>query len=1343
MLNEEIKHNEKGIQKANSLNMNPKDIGNPIKSNGFQNVNNVSQYGNNALNIGTVNGNVYVSSPRQDLESIARALCFFSNLRHSNPTLKPIIYRETTHNRIINWISEPVGNRKHNRVGFITGNPGVGKTAFTNILYSDLSKRPDYLVLGLKVDQISFTNVEDLSKKMNFDQPLTWVINEIKDNYKKVVVIIDQIDALSLSLSSDRTPLTSIVNFIRDLNEIKGVRVLVSCRDYDIEYDPILSELSDYKQRWRLGDFSREEVIKILSESNKSHELSDPLLNFLGNPLNLSMYLKIRESDITISPLNINSLYDIVWKQDVLNYQIIHKERLDLIPLINELSESMHNSQRISEPLIRYESRYFKEIDYLTSCGFLKQEGMLLQFSHQTLFDYVYARRFVESGLSIIEELKRHHQGLFIRSQTHSVLLFLRSHDHENYISSLNNILSDRNPIKFHIKVLALTLIAFQSPPLESEIKLLKNKIWDNYLFGKAFLNALNSKEWFDAVLELIKSKGGWNNINPLYPEIIIRASLRSVDLQFKWAIDVLKEIIIRCGEAHRDGILSQLENRHIHMAQESLKEFYKFLKNYDENRFYPKMLENLIAIDASFVSSEIINYVNILLKESNKEFSYRFNIGYEWDILLRLLKAQDSDKFLELTIQLVTNISEATQYEHQIYDIKLNSVYYTCRRNKNVEISHCSASYLYNSIINDLVFKKQEGKDIESRVILLLNSKHTPLVCAALNVLLETCTNADNLVYEIISGKKFLTAAPPWVQYYAIELLKKTFPLFDENRQKKIIDNIMSIESSLDKMNVNLDAKVRMEHGIPISYHGWERGVLLNSIPEDLLKCISKEASQEFLRLKRKFKRLDNSEPSRTESMTGWPSLSKETVSKMGTEDWKKAMKKYNTDICQDFKTPTLSGQCKSFQIEVANNPNKFMPLIIDIFDDDEISMKYLVAGIEGLIVGGRIEKAAMVTDRLFNQWLKSDINKSTRDFSLHDYLFAITNVFNNEDIDPVFFDSIRRIVLEADDSKDMENFSGSDILTHAINTTRGNACEQLVLCGRHLKYRYKIFDVLEKIAPEANVSTRAAALINLALLNHVDKNRNVRLFKALLHDYNPLLMSMPLHNLNPLAYFVRYAFDQLTDFFDKVVETPESHRTQINVLWLAHRNHNPKAMSYIKTIKSINPDALPSLVSFFSIQGYYDSESINFVNALIKDLPVSKELATQIDSYLDMVPDDKLKESTSDLDILLQSYSESELIKLSNYGYLNLLKNLSVIEPKLTLKSLNTFIDTISEQESYKLNNIVEILINSYNAIRKYNDPDDEDILDKAIDHMDTLLMQASGPSYLNNYINHIDNG
>lgn len=71
----------------------------------------------------------------------------------------------------------------------------------------------------------------------------------------------------------------------------------------------------------------------------------------------------------------------------------------NLLSLLDGLVTKMYQRQELSVHLREFETIYDAELKYLLSNGFLTitQNGQV-QFFHQTLFDYVYARRFTERG---------------------------------------------------------------------------------------------------------------------------------------------------------------------------------------------------------------------------------------------------------------------------------------------------------------------------------------------------------------------------------------------------------------------------------------------------------------------------------------------------------------------------------------------------------------------------------------------------------------------------------------------------------------------------------------------------------------------------------------------------------------------------------------------------------------------------------------------------------------------------------------------------------------------------------------------------------------------------------
>ena len=127
----------------------------------------------------------------------------------------------------------------------------------------------------------------------------------------------------------------------------------------------------------------------------------------------------------------------------------------------------MYANQELSIHYNLYVTKYEKEISYLLSTGLLiLTSNRQLQFFHQTMFDYVYARRFAEQERDLLEEIKSKHQGLFIRSRVKSILSYQRDIETNLYINTLHHLLYDKNEydesvFRFHLKSLAISSMAF------------------------------------------------------------------------------------------------------------------------------------------------------------------------------------------------------------------------------------------------------------------------------------------------------------------------------------------------------------------------------------------------------------------------------------------------------------------------------------------------------------------------------------------------------------------------------------------------------------------------------------------------------------------------------------------------------------------------------------------------------------------------------------------------------------------------------------------------------------------------------------------------------------------
>ncbi|RYE39609.1 MAG: ATP-binding protein, partial [Sphingobacteriales bacterium] len=106
-------------------------------------------------------------------------------------------------NELLNWIESPVRFNEEGKVEnicLLVGNAGMGKTVILKDLYDQLLIK-QIPVLGLKADKLYAVSIKELQEKANCVVPLLDLIDQASLNYGQLILIIDQIDALSQSIS--------------------------------------------------------------------------------------------------------------------------------------------------------------------------------------------------------------------------------------------------------------------------------------------------------------------------------------------------------------------------------------------------------------------------------------------------------------------------------------------------------------------------------------------------------------------------------------------------------------------------------------------------------------------------------------------------------------------------------------------------------------------------------------------------------------------------------------------------------------------------------------------------------------------------------------------------------------------------------------------------------------------------------------------------------------------------------------------------------------------------------------------------------------------------------------
>ena len=207
-----------------------------------------------------------------NLKSFEGITTTFYGLKESH-----IARKET--DQLFDWIQGDLTS-KDCQLKLLVGNAGVGKTVIIKDLLDKLTAA-GIKCLTIKADYYNITENETSDFSL---ERLHASLNLLVSEHKRVVFIIDQIDALSQYLSNDRDKLNILLNVIAawEKEYSKDIRIIVSCRKYDLEYDPSLSQLKEH------------------STAIEVNRLDDKDVEYVINKLGSGLYCKLTSQTITI-----------------------------------------------------------------------------------------------------------------------------------------------------------------------------------------------------------------------------------------------------------------------------------------------------------------------------------------------------------------------------------------------------------------------------------------------------------------------------------------------------------------------------------------------------------------------------------------------------------------------------------------------------------------------------------------------------------------------------------------------------------------------------------------------------------------------------------------------------------------------------------------------------------------------------------------------------------------------------------------------------------------------------------------------------------------------------------
>lgn len=703
---------------------------------------------------GNVNNNFNVTNNYNSLggdvsfEDIVRMESFA--LETEEPKISPVIERPETES-ILNWIltdsdsaTMPEGKVEGANVGLVVGMPGIGKTVVLNTIFNSLTKREDVFVIGLKSDRLLFLN--DVHRIPHLMKMLDDGIDRIAAQGKRVVILADQIDALSSTLSGDRNIIRNLISFLLRQGKKNGVKVVFSCRNYDLSYNPNLYEVGMNSRRWTIASLPAETVKNVLDENGFNEKLAPKILDLLGNPLHLYLFLQVKDSirrTMNEESCSLESLYDQFW-----NLRIrFADERNRIIEFLDLLCKRMYEEQTLSLPETRL-NEYQDEIDYLVSNGFLVKEskGNKLAFFHQTLFDYVYARRFVERGESLSIDLNAVHQGLFLRPRIRSVMAYLRNHDDTLYISTFNDLLkkddAGKYGCRFHILHMLITSLAFTKDPTPEEKNLFSEFIATDSLLLATFVKAIHSDEWLRMVEIVIKDRGGFKNLDAQLKATLYVALDNLILENSIYAIELFKIYFQEASDKERESLLDILRHNAHSLRNHTLLETIKWLQNEFHALRTLDLTEPLFGSNPDFCAEAFERDLKIQLNSYRDKFGSFDTDNHLFNHLLNEFEKVNPEQITNLWIKLFFMIASEKSIKIASYHVAFSPLMLLTHYGAGCFYSEHIGEYLSRKIREKvcLLIEKEEENGLRI-VSTLLELLYEPIIYTALQILVRTAS--------------------------------------------------------------------------------------------------------------------------------------------------------------------------------------------------------------------------------------------------------------------------------------------------------------------------------------------------------------------------------------------------------------------------------------------------------------------------------------------------------------------------------------------------------------------------------------------------------------------------
>lgn len=377
----------------------------------------------------------------------------------------------------------------------LLGDPGCGKSSLLVRLAQE-KQAAGWCVLAIKADRLP-PDVLDrvaLAKHLNLATDVRAVLQELAKTVH-VLVLIDQVDALADLVVQHSARLRVLLDLVRDLSGLEGVHTVISCRTFEQKHDPALRNLDASDIRLELPEWSA--VLPILTGRGLQAELWNiDIQQVLRSPHALDIFLSVLEGGS--EPEVLRSFQDLLEKQ--WQTQVLSDTTGGRRSTLLHLARLMAEREVLGLPLVQVEDRN-ADIQALAAVGLLRVDKGpgRVEFRHQTLYEFVRARSFLEESGSLTEAVRAQQSSLRIRPQLWHALGYFRGASPEEYGIEIDRLwAADLRP---HLKMLLIEFLGLQITPMPAERRIVEQAMTDQWFLPRFIGAAVGSPGWFAALL--------------------------------------------------------------------------------------------------------------------------------------------------------------------------------------------------------------------------------------------------------------------------------------------------------------------------------------------------------------------------------------------------------------------------------------------------------------------------------------------------------------------------------------------------------------------------------------------------------------------------------------------------------------------------------------------------------------------------------------------------------------------------------------------------------------------------------------------------------------------------